>query len=56
MYNDIYKSNTGTPHHHLPSSIVEHSAVLWDSARAWQFSSRVRASDVETSLPFCPMY
>ena len=26
MYHNIYKSTTGTPHHHLPSSIVEHSA------------------------------
>ena len=27
MYYNIYKSNTRTPHHHLPSSIIEHSAV-----------------------------
>ena len=27
MYHNIYKSTTRTPHHHLPSSIVEHSAA-----------------------------
>ena len=27
MYHNIYKSTTRTPHHHLPSSIVEHSAI-----------------------------
>ena len=26
MYHNIYKSTTRTPHHRLPSSIVEHSA------------------------------
>ena len=28
MYHNIYKSTTRTPHHHLPSSIVEHSAAI----------------------------
>ena len=27
MYHNVYKSTARTSHHHLPSSIVEHSAV-----------------------------
>ena len=30
MYHNIYRSTTCTPHHHLPSSIVEHSSVHLD--------------------------
>ena len=28
MYNNIYRSTTSTPHHHLQISIVEHSPEI----------------------------
>ena len=31
IYNNIYTRTTRTPHHHLPSSIVEHSAQFYNS-------------------------
>ena len=36
MYHNIYKSTTRTPHHHLPSSIVEHSSGGIDASSVVQ--------------------
>ena len=41
VFHNTYRSTTRTPHHHLPSSIVEHNALRPSRELVWHLSTQV---------------